>query len=552
MVAIVKPPVDGKKIKPDLSLLMDFEKDQGEIDNEQAEEPSSSPYSQTSNMGEETVTGKVNKLYDFDKELKLLNQYAGDIQDQPEKDYANENRIRSALLNYQNSQLRPEQIEKIQEEDREAKFVSRLLGTMRNVYRAYGYNHQPSDSRQRFKEAGEDWSRAINAPIKKAEILQNQYLKDAANAKTLSDVERGNLSARGKDLENFSSANKQIMTTIDAKKKADPSSEDSKMARELLINSLRQAQDYANLPEGMGGEKRARYRELAPFYADMAQAAAGASYNEAERIAKLVEAKDKETGRRVGEDLREMGAKLQAERLGAMLGQNDFNKRKALVDTAEETAQKQDALNTMMRVYELAQSPEVQKGFGTMTLGRIMEMSRKGMTPLQTEFQQLVAKANSKEVKDNYGVSFNSGEQKQAWQYLPTADDSVPALLTKVNGAMAMGAKGLHNAFSKHYGLSTGRSFSRDFGVEYDPEHRSFTSEQINRMRHMNPFDMLNASGGNTVSVQSSKTTKESGNATTKSKVMKASDIDFLVEQTGKPREQVIKEAKSHGYVVRE
>jgi hypothetical protein len=552
MVAFTKPSVDSKKIRPDLNLLMDFEADQPDQSDSQSNESPSSPYAQVANMSELNLGGKVNKLYDYDKELKLLSQFSGDVLDQPEKDNASENKIRTALLNYQNSHLTPKQIDEVHDNQATARKVSGILGSMNNVFFTNGKQYTLGDSpSQMFKDIGDKWVDSAGAPLKKAEIMQGQYLKDAANAKTLSDVERGNLTARGKDIDNFATANKQIMATVDAKQKDDPNSDVSKKARELLISHLRQAQEYAKLPEGMGGEKRARYRELAPFYDKMEKAVTGASYNDAMHITNVINGVDKETGRRVGEDIKEMGAQLQAEKLGAMLGQNDFTKRKALVETAASVVNEQDALNTMLRIYELSADPEVQKGFGSTTMSKILEMSRNGMTPKQAEYQQLISRANSQEIKNLMGVSSNGEERDRAQQMFINPNDSPTALAGKIPTARRVIGKAMKNMFDKHYGLATGRNFSTDYGIRYDPDTREFPLEDLIKMRNLSPYDMLTSSGGGTVGVTASRTNR-GGKVAPESapKIIKSSDIDFMAERTGKTREQVIKEARSRGYTI--
>lgn len=509
------------------------------------------PKNQSFDMPELNVEGKVNRLYDYDKELRLLKNYAGDIAEQPEKDAAGENTIRASLANISRSKLSDAQLEDIQRKEADARMIGGIFGSVPNVFFANG--QQRSLGENPFPNLVKGWIDNANAPLRRSEYKANEYQKEATNRKILSDVERQNLAARGKDLENFSSSNKQILSTIDTKQKADPSSEISKQARELAMQAIEEDEAYAKLPAAMGGETRQRYREIAPYLAKMKKALIGASFDDTTRVNKLIADKKKELGVRANEDIREAGYELQARKLGAMLSQGNPAANKAAAETGAEVAEQQDAINAMMRVYELAQDPEIQKGFGTMTLGRIMDMARQDLSPKQIEFQQLVAYANSEIIKKKYGSNFTGREENVAYQFLPTPENSISTLLPKVSGMNQMAAKGLFNSFGKHYGLTTGREFGRDFGIKYDPENRQFSASDIQKMRNLSPWSMLPPRGSSGNGKKAYIEEIKKGNAEPAVKILTDADIDKIMQDpryANKTKEQIIKEATGkHSYV---
>lgn len=571
MVATTKPPMASQRRKPIMGnpdLLMDFSNDDVSqngapdlatiLNSVVPKQPTGQVQAPAQNssfdMPELQIEGTPNKLYDYDKEIKLLGQYSSDVMDQPEKDYAAERSIRTAIMKMANARLTPKQLDDISDQENQKRLIGGIMSSTPKVF--FANNQQRNLGGVDFHQATKDAIEGVRAPIRNSDYLQNQYQHDTLNNKLLSDIERGNLTARGKDIENFSTANKQTMSVVDTKQKADPSSHQSQLARQAASDALQQAMDYADLPTKMGGEKRGRYRELAGFYRDMQAALTNASYNDVERIHKLIESKDKETGRRVGEDLKELNSSMQAEKLGAMLGKDNFSLRKAMSETGEDVAKQQDAVNTMMRIYELSQDPEVRKGFGTSKISEILGMTDKGLTPKQAEYRQLLAKGKTQEVKQNFGLSFTSTDQKLANGYMLSEDDSPSSLSAKAPGALKFAGKGLFNSFSKHYNLGTGENFSRDFDIKYDNNSRDFSAASVEKMRNLSPWDMVPKPTSGYGGVSRSIVQKASGNLPEAPKIMTSADVDFAIKQFAaknikKTREDIIKEAQAHGYVIR-
>lgn len=444
------------------------------------------------NFPEDEIRAK--RPFNYMAEQNLLNDYLNSLQKQSSID--------SAFID--DSKRKAEEIRRARISDQENKdYAERrdlrnlvgtiIAGTPTSTFIGGKEYNQGVD----WGNVGSNYARNaisnVNEERKDRAEKEQELLKELGLDKSIYDEKRKILETKGKGVEEYAKTNQRAFDLEQKLKRLDPQSQLSKDYAESFNSTIKKKIEEINLDKDKGGEQRDRYRNMLPLYQYFLNKSEGKSAEEIDKLNAQLKEADADTAKKVDQDIKEKMYESMNARFNAQFGnkneKDDFEKRERLSKMAQQAEEAQKAISMMDELYQLAQDPEVQKGFGTKTFGKIKEMSGVGLTPKQARFQFLIGETTSEIIKKRYGSAFTGGEETRANEYLVNPDQTLGNLLGKADGMRNVAAKGLNNTLSRLYYISYNANFNQRYGLPKTNE--KYTTEQYNLLSQISPYDLI-------------------------------------------------------------
>lgn len=436
-----------------------------EVDSGNGIDPTTSKGNVANEIAQNTSMDPMNFIVDRGKNLaedRLLNDFSYDIEDQADKDRAYSTQSRLIADEIKANRLNKDQLRNIEDNKSAIRAIGNIMSAQSNKMHINGQTYDVGPNWQEvYKKSTENNLETADAPKRMSEYLGNAAKEDLSLKGITSTQDRLNLKARGEDISKYGEASKRKTELADMRDSADPASMKSKSA----ANSFNSVINSKIAALESGSETRDRYRNLLPAYKKFAELGEGSSYNQIQKLLESVKAVDKETFDKVDQDIKEKGYAFVAAKLG--MGQNDkeFEKRDKLGKIAEEFEKTKSVISGYDRLIQLANDPEVKKGFGQSLNTKIKDWTG-SLTPKQSEFRYLMYKLSTPEQHAMYAGSVTGGEMAQRNNWLPTQDDSLASLLPKLSGLKSTNVRGLHAGVQRHYNLATGKDYNKELGID--------------------------------------------------------------------------------------
>lgn len=551
MTAILQPrkrqiPIDDEE---DLSVDgngFDFTKDdqQGML--------ASSDVNQTKQLYMPELEVEAEKPFDYLYEKKLLKQYGDRLKNQDTRDQDYADTSRSIINSLRSSMLKDKEISDMEKRKSDVTTLAGYASLLPTTMHLYGGSESIGVPQSSIQQNLLNQIKSIESPIRESEIKKSQLKDELSAQNAMANIDRQVIQSRGQDLKSYSDVNKRLFDISETQENNDPLSQRSVDAQSAMKDAIAARLKELKTPSSAGGEKRERYRNLSSFYESMYGALESPkSINQLKRLNDQISAVDAATSKKVDQDIKEQGYEISAKKLDAYLGAQGKDFRKDVVKAGAEVLSKQDALNTVLELAELARDPEIRTGFGTMIANKVLEVSREGLTPKQARFQMLLGRATTPEIHQLFGASFTKGEEGRATSFMPTEDQSIQSIIEKADGMRNAAAHGLYNQVSGHYYLVKNRSFNKDFGFGSKDFDTPYSESQINQLRSYDPYSAPSTSNATSKSKISESEYKKTKKDSADKKTYTMKQISDIAKATGQSIEETIKDAIENGYSVR-
>jgi len=388
---------------------------------------------------------------------KLLSMYGSQLGSQYNNDNKRYSDIESILKHKSEQELSPDQY-------KEAIGRANLAKGIANIFQAANLN----GSGQAFKDIGDSNYKMALSPIETAKYLQGVDAQKAKDQMDLGGLQRSNLKEFGGDIENLLQSSKPYEAL---KIERDKNSKDSAISQSLQSQLI----DWAKLKKQESlANTRPQYKRLGDFYDKIIAMAGKSSYNQLQEMMAKYKDVFGEAKTKVDQDIKEKGYAMMADKFAASQGDHAFEQRKELNKVADKFDTAHKLVNDFDRLEQLLKDPEVIKSKFN-SVRDVINSWTDSENPKQKEFAELITRLSAPEQHEIYAGSVTGDEFTQRNKWLPTSDDNITSLISKIPRLHRNNNVLIKSLARQHYYLATGKNLSSIYGddekkyIHYDP-----------------------------------------------------------------------------------